>query len=78
MIGERAPVAIQHSIMYAQDGMNFIKVTNVIGHPWAAGAYRPEAFTDSNTGTIPTWGVEIGKAKKALPFINRFNVSKVK
>lgn len=78
MIGERAPANIQHSIMYAEDGMNFIKTTDVIGHPWAAGAYRPEAFTDSNTGRIPEWGVEIGKAKNALPFIHRFTVDKVK
>lgn len=76
MIGERAPANIQHSIMYAEDGMNFTKTTDIIGHPWAAGAYRPEAFTDSEQGTIPTWGVEIGKAPNALPFINRFNVNK--
>jgi predicted GH43/DUF377 family glycosyl hydrolase len=74
MIGERAPAEIQHTIMYAEDGMNFTKTHDIIGHPWAAGAYRPEAFTDSNNGQLPTWGVEIGKAKEQLPFIHRFDV----
>ncbi|GAC13118.1 sulfatase-like hydrolase/transferase [Aliiglaciecola lipolytica] len=76
MIGERAPEEIQDSIMYAEDGMNFIKTHEVINHPWAAGAYRPEAFTDSDLGEMPLWGVEIGRAKKALPFIHRFDVTK--
>jgi len=75
MIGKRAPANIKHSILYAEDGLNFSKTHHVVGHPWAAGAYRPEAFTDSNKGEIPTWGVEIGKATKQLPFIHRFDVT---
>jgi predicted GH43/DUF377 family glycosyl hydrolase len=74
MIGNRAPKAIQHSIMYAEDGMSFKKTHDILGHPWAAGAYRPEAFTDSGKGQLPSWGVQIGKAKKKLPFIHRFDV----
>ncbi|MDO6721334.1 family 43 glycosylhydrolase [Psychrosphaera sp. 1_MG-2023] len=74
MIGDRAPANIQHSIMFAEDGINFTRVSDVIGYPWAAGGYRPEAFTDSNKGGLPQWGVEIGKAKKQLPFIHRFDI----
>ena len=75
MIGERAPANIKHSIMYAPDGIHFTKQSDVIGHPWAAGAYRPEAFTDSGKGVIPTWGVEIGASKNELPFIHRFTIN---
>ncbi len=76
MIGPRAPKEIQHSVMYAEDGMNFTKTHDLKSGPWAGGAYRPEAFTDSGTGKLPEWGVEIGrpKGKGALPFIHRFNV----
>ncbi|MGJ8654629.1 MAG: family 43 glycosylhydrolase [Opitutaceae bacterium] len=75
MIGPRAPEAIKHSVLYAEDGLNFTKTHNLIAGPWAGGAYRPEAFTDSNTGEPIEWGVEIGRAKgKNLPFIHRYDV----
>jgi len=46
--------------------------------PWAGGAYRPEAFTQSGKGTLPEWGVEIArdKGKGDLPYIGRFKVTK--
>ena len=79
MIGTTGPKTITNSVLYAEDGMNFKKTAKVVKGPWAGGAYRPEAFTDSGTGTIPTWGVEIarpkGKLKKKLPCIGRFDVS---
>lgn len=79
MIGARAPKNIKHSLLYAEDGMNFTKTHDVvINHPWAGGVYRPEAFTDSGTGNIPEWGVEIGRAKRALPFIARFDLKEGK
>jgi len=74
MIGTTGPKEIKNSIMYAEDGVNFVKTHNVISGPWAGGAYRPEAFTESGAGKIPAWGVEIGKAKGQLPFIHRFDV----
>jgi hypothetical protein len=49
--------------------------------PWAGGAYRPEAFTQSGNGDIPEWGVEIARQKKQsgkLPFIQRFDVTEKK
>ncbi len=76
MIGTTGPKKITKSILYAKDGINFSKTHNVKAGPWAGGAYRPEAFTQSGTGEIPQWGVEIGRAKGkgALPFIHRFEV----
>ena len=79
MIGTTGPKTITNSIMYAEDGLNFSKVNRVVKGPWAGGAYRPEAFTQSGNGKIPTWGVEIGrgKGKGKLPFIQRFDVQPV-
>jgi len=80
MIGTTGPKAITNSIMYAADGVNFSKIGSVTKGPWAGGAYRPEAFTQSGNGSIPTWGVEIGRTRgkvkgKKLPFIQRFDVT---
>lgn len=79
MIGSSGPKAIVNTIQYAKDGINFTKTHNVKAGPWAGGAYRPEAFTDSNKGELPTWGVQIGrpkgKGKGKLPCIKRFEVN---
>ena len=77
MIGTTGPKEITNSILYAEDGINFSKTHKVTNGPWAGGAYRGEAFTESGKGTIPAWGVEIGRAKGSrgrLPFIQRFDV----
>lgn len=75
MIGTTGPKEITNSILYAKDGIHFSKTHNVTNGPWAGGAYRPEAFTQSGSGSVPTWGVEIGRAKGRgrLPFIQRFD-----
>lgn len=78
MIGTTGPKDITNTIQYAEDGIHFLKTHDVKNGPWAGGAYRPEAFTQSGTGDIPEWGVEIGKAKRKLPFIQRFDVTEVK
>ena len=82
MIGTTGPKTITNSIMYAADGINFSKTGAVKKGPWAGGAYRPEAFTQSGKGTIPEWGVEIGRSKGKkkegkLPFIQRFDVTEL-
>lgn len=74
MTGTTGPKEITNSVLYAEDGIHFSKTHKVKNGPWAGGAYRPEAFTDSGTGSIPRWGVGIGKAKKQLPFIQRFDL----
>jgi beta-xylosidase len=77
MIGTTGPKAITRSIMFAEDGLNFTKTHDIINVPSAAGAYRPEAFTDSGTGTQIEWGVHIGNLKGSLPFIERFDLVEV-
>ena len=77
MIGTVGPMDITSSIMYAEDGFNFTKMHTIVNVPTAAGAYRPEAFTDSGTGARIEWGVHIGKQKKSLPFIERFDLTEV-
>ncbi|MDF7799607.1 family 43 glycosylhydrolase [Pontiellaceae bacterium B1224] len=75
MIGTTGPKDITNSILYSDDGVHFSKTARVKNGPWAGGAYRPEAFTDSGKGTLPEWGVEIAREKKSLPFIGRFDVT---
>ncbi|MBK1855607.1 family 43 glycosylhydrolase [Verrucomicrobiaceae bacterium 5K15] len=76
MIGTTGPKDITRSILYAKDGLNFVKTHNVIKGPVGAGAYRPEAFTDSNKGEHATWGVELqypARGVKGLPYIQRWD-----
>ena len=75
MIGTTGPKSITRSIMFAADGLQFSKTHDVINVPTAAGAYRPEAFTDSGTGKQIQWGVHIGKRQGFLPFIERFDLT---
>lgn len=76
MIGTTGPKDLTNSVQYSEDGFRFTKTHNIKSGPWAGGAYRPEAFTDSNQGKPIKWGVEIGrvKGKKTLPFIGRYDV----
>ena len=82
MIGTTGPKHITNTIQYAEDGIHFTKTHDVENGPWGGGTYRPQAFTQSGTGDIPEWGVEIGrlkgKKKGQLPFIQRFDVKEVK
>lgn len=74
MIGTTGPKEITNTVQYSEDGFHFTTSHNVKNGPWAGGAYRPEAFTDTTGGEPIQWGVEIGRAKGALPFIHRFDV----
>ncbi|WP_146535112.1 family 43 glycosylhydrolase [Rubripirellula reticaptiva] len=74
MIGTTGPKPITRSILYSDDGFHFSKTHNIIAVPTAAGAYRPEAFTQSGKGKHIEWGVHIGKQKGFLPFVERFDV----
>ncbi len=79
MIGTTGPEDITNTIQYAEDGIHFTKTHDVVHSPTAAGAYRPEAFTDSGKGKMPKWGVKIGRAyekKGELPFIQGFELTK--
>ncbi|MDP4626161.1 MAG: family 43 glycosylhydrolase [Akkermansiaceae bacterium] len=75
LIGKVGPKEWVHSLVYAEDGVNFKKTDNLKHVPHAGGAYRPEAFTDSSKGERIEWGVHIGGKKGFLPFIERFELS---
>ncbi|BDS05907.1 xylosidase [Oceaniferula spumae] len=74
LIGKVGPKAWVRSLVYSDDGIDFKKTHNVENVPHAAGAYRPEAFTESGKGEQIKWGVHIGKKAKHLPFIQRFEL----
>jgi beta-xylosidase len=67
------PKGIARTIQYASDGLTFSKMQDLKQIPQAAGAYRPEAFTDSGTGTMPQWGMQIGSQRGFFPFLERFD-----
>lgn len=78
MIGTTGPKAITRSILYAEDGLNFVKTHNVKDGPVGAGGYRPEAFTDSQLGEHIDWGVELQypvKRNTDLPYIQRWDAT---
>jgi beta-xylosidase len=74
MIGTVGPKDITRSIMFSSDGLQFRKTHEVANVPTAAGAFRPEAFTDSNRGEQIQWGIHIGERKLFLPFLERFDL----
>lgn len=74
MIGTVGPKEITRSIMVSSDGLQFKKTHDVANVPTAAGAFRPEAYTDSNRGEQIQWGVHIGNRKPFLPFLERFDL----
>ncbi len=76
LIGTTGPKELTRTIQYAEDGVHFSKTHDVRKVPTAAGAYRPEAFTQSGQGERIQWGVHIGTARGALPFLERFDMHK--
>lgn len=80
MIGTTGPDVITSTIQYADDGIHFSKTHDIVDVPHAAGAFRPEAFSQSVKGVTPEWGVQIGQAnlkEGELPFIQRFDLESV-
>ena len=77
LIGVVGPKEWVESLIYSEDGLHFTKTHDVEHVPHAAGAYRPEAFTESGTGEQIKWGVHIGKQKGSLPFIERFDLEAI-
>lgn len=67
------PKDIARTLQYAPDGLVFSRLQNLKSVPSAPGAYRPEAFTGSEKGTIPEWGLQIGGREGFLPFLERFD-----
>lgn len=77
LIGTTGPKEITRSILSSDDGRRFSKTHNVISVPNAGAAYRPEAFTNSGRGKQIRWGVHIGQRKGSLPFIERFDLTRI-
>lgn len=79
MVGMKlgARQSIPFYLMYAEDGIHFKKTHEINNQdaPWAPGAYRPEAFTDSGKGEIIEWGLHIGGERPDL-FLERFDMVK--
>lgn len=61
------------TLQYSIDGRRFSRMQNLEEIPIAAGAYRPEAFTDSGKGKMIDWGLRAHFPKNGLPFIERFD-----
>ncbi|WP_430934686.1 family 43 glycosylhydrolase [Saccharicrinis sp. 156] len=79
MIGTTGPEEITNTIQYAEDGIHFTKIYDLVNSPHAGGAYRSEAFTQSGKGEVPKWGVQIGRPdrkKGELPFVQGFELIK--
>ena len=59
IIGKVGPATINRSIMYAEDGLNFIKTHSFSAGPVPVGpgAYRPDAYTDNGNGQMIKWGL---------------------
>jgi len=47
----------KNTVQYAEDGVNFEVMANVVAPPDAAGAYRPDAFTNTVNGNGVEWGL---------------------
>jgi hypothetical protein len=67
------PEGLRRTLQYAPDGFTFSKMQDLVRVPTAPGAYRPEAFTDSGAGKMPSWGIQIGHRQGFLPFLERFD-----
>ena len=78
MIGGVGPDGIRNTLMFAPDGLRFSKMADLVNAPLAPGAYRPEAFTDSNEGDMIEWGLSIGRKEGYLPFLIRFECEPVR
>lgn len=71
--------AVPFYLMFAEDGIHF-ETTGKISNqnaPWAPGAYRPEAFTESGKGKMIQWGLHIGGERPNL-FLERYDLVKIK
>ncbi|UMB59192.1 family 43 glycosylhydrolase [Lutibacter sp. A80] len=78
MIGKEGTEDVRKSIMYAKDGLNFKKTHNFTNKnvPWAPGAFRPEAFTNSKKGKLIEWGIQRVK-KDGIEYLERFDLKEV-
>ncbi|MDB4673391.1 family 43 glycosylhydrolase [Verrucomicrobiales bacterium] len=77
LVGMKLGKEVPFRLMHAEDGLNF-KKTGLISNfnaPWAAGAFRPEAFTDNGKGEMIEWGLHIA-GKRPNVLLERFDLAK--
>ncbi len=70
LIGHNGPKGVRETLQYAEDGISFKRMSDLKHIAWAAGTYRPEAFTGSNKGKMIEWGIQIGG--KTIPIACHF------
>ena len=77
LVGMKLGEPVPFKIMYAEDGLKFKDVAQIENDnaPWAPGAYRPEAFTDSDQGERIKWGIHIGGERPDL-YLERYDLVK--
>lgn len=77
MVGGRGKQELKNAIVYAEDGIHFIRLYNNRGSASSGGGYRPENFSDSSVAKPIEWGVKIhfaGPDKSILHSIERFDI----
>ncbi len=68
LVGRTGPQ--KNTIQYAPDGLHFSVKSHIKNPPWAPGAYRPDAFTDTDDGRGFRWGICLEGGK--WPYLRRF------
>ena len=68
LVGRTGPQ--KNTIQYAPDGLHFDVKADIKNPPWAPGAYRPDAFTETDHGSGFRWGICLGGGK--WPYLRRF------
>jgi hypothetical protein len=61
----------KNTVQYAPDGLHFIVKAHVTDVPKAPGAYRPDAFTDTDFGQGVQWGISMVHGPH--PYLVRFD-----
>jgi predicted GH43/DUF377 family glycosyl hydrolase len=65
---------LRRTLQYAPDGIHFSTVQRMNEYLRGAGFYRSEAFTDSEKGKMPEWGLEIERRENCLPGLVRIDL----
>jgi hypothetical protein len=74
LVSAHGPEEISRRIHYAADGIHFAPTHRILPTPSGAGAFRPDAFTNSGQGRPIEWGIHIRHQAGALPSLERFDL----
>ncbi len=73
MIDGTGPPDLIRSVLYAEDGLHFVKTYHIDG-PTAGGAFRPDHFSGGTDAERISWGLEIESKDGSLPFLQRYDL----